>query len=396
MKKVFSIFLSFTLVAALATPTVLASSGSLSVSDISETVSETAPATFNQTLMRFRVSASGSTTTAQKYNFIVDDPDGIVSSYYLFLEDVNALMDVASGSTSSLSMNGSPIIAGRTETIVLKADLRDVPGTVQVTLDNIQVEAGVSLNGLPMTGGLITFTSDNAPDPLSEPAEEPAEAVVTSIEANTTSQPSTVSVEVIEETVVREEVRFKTLNPVLVDDLLGKILLQVEEHGEAWYLEKDSRTRYYLADGNEALTAMRSFGLGISNADLEKIPVGIDDRFVTTDTDGDGLGDQLEDGIGTDKNNPDTDGDGFSDGDEVKEGYNPLGEGSMPVDTDLVNRLSGNILLQVDAHGEAWYVNPADGKRYYMLDGDAAYQIMRFLSLGVTNVTLDSIPVGRL
>lgn len=42
-----------------------------------------------------------------------------------------------------------------------------------------------------------------------------------------------------------------------------------------------------------------------------------------TDTDGDGLPDTDEQGVGTDPNNPDTDGDGVSDGDEVEGGTDP-------------------------------------------------------------------------
>ena len=41
-------------------------------------------------------------------------------------------------------------------------------------------------------------------------------------------------------------------------------------------------------------------------------------------------------------------------------------------------------------------MNPQDGKRYYMKDGDAAFQIMRFLSLGITNENLEQIEVGDL
>jgi hypothetical protein len=39
----------------------------------------------------------------------------------------------------------------------------------------------------------------------------------------------------------------------------------------------------------------------------------------------------------------------------------------------------------VEAHGEAWYVNPADGKRYFLGRAADAYNIMRFLGLGITN-----------
>ena len=61
-----------------------------------------------------------------------------------------------------------------------------------------------------------------------------------------------------------------------------------------------------------------------------------------------------------------------------------------------MSNLKGRILLQVEKNGEAWYVNPKDGKRYYLKNGEAAYQIMRFLSLGITNKNLREIPVGRL
>jgi hypothetical protein len=47
------------------------------------------------------------------------------------------------------------------------------------------------------------------------------------------------------------------------------------------------------------------------------------------DTDGDGLGDLLEAFYRTDPHDPDTDGDGVSDGDEVYDGKNPRGEGSL-------------------------------------------------------------------
>lgn len=48
------------------------------------------------------------------------------------------------------------------------------------------------------------------------------------------------------------------------------------------------------------------------------------------DTDKDGIYDKYEiEATKTDPNNPDTDGDGFSDGDEIKNGFNPLGEGKL-------------------------------------------------------------------
>ncbi|MCD4705431.1 hypothetical protein K8R66_05140 [bacterium] len=47
------------------------------------------------------------------------------------------------------------------------------------------------------------------------------------------------------------------------------------------------------------------------------------------DSDGDGLSDQLEKLFGLDPLNNDSDGDGYLDGEEIENGYNPLGEGKL-------------------------------------------------------------------
>jgi len=184
-----------------------------------------------------------------------------------------------------------------------------------------------------------------------------------------------------------------TGNTPLVERLKGKILLQVEAHGEAWYVNPGSGKRIYMKDGDVAYGMMRNLGLGITNADLEKIPIGFEDKFECLDSDGDGLCNKLEDSLGTDINNSDSDGDNTSDGDEIKNNSNPLGDGSLNYNSTIATRLKGKILLQVEAHGEAWYVNPDNGKRYYMPDGPSAYQIMRYLSLGITNQDLDNIEI---
>lgn len=128
----------------------------------------------------------------------------------------------------------------------------------------------------------------------------------------------------------------------LIDRLQGYIMLAVDYHGEAWYVDPITRLRYYLKDGPTAYEFLRSFGLGITNANLDQIP---------TEDDATGGG-------------------------------------------ALAQSLSGRILIQVQEHGEAWYVNPADLKRYYMADGDEAYRIMRELSWGTLLSSIASIPIG--
>ena len=179
-----------------------------------------------------------------------------------------------------------------------------------------------------------------------------------------------------------------------VDKLGGYILLQVENNGEAWYVDAETRKRYYMKDGGVAYQMMRDFGLGISNENIKKIPIGTNDRFEISDYDGDGLSDKIEEALGTDMYSSDTDLDGYDDGEEVRGGYNPLGIGKVNFDLAMANNLKGKILLQVESRGEAWYMNPVDGKRYYMKDGEAAFNIMRFLSLGITNANLLNIEEG--
>jgi hypothetical protein len=151
-----------------------------------------------------------------------------------------------------------------------------------------------------------------------------------------------------------------------------------------------------MKDGDIAYEMLRKFGLGITNDDLAKIPVGIDLRFETYDYDGDGIFDKMEEALGTDMYSSDSDGDGYSDSTELLHNFNPKGNGTLNIDLALTERLKGKILLQVDSLGEAWYINPEDNRRYYMPDGEAAYEIMRFLSLGITNENLDLIEEGSL
>lgn len=180
----------------------------------------------------------------------------------------------------------------------------------------------------------------------------------------------------------------------IASSVSGRILLDVEAHGEAWYVYPPSLERYYLEDGAAAYEALRTFGLGITNDDIASIPVGIESRFEMADADGDTLPDAVEASLGTDQDNADSDGDGYSDASEILSNYNPLGSGTIVVDGALASRLKGRILLQVETHGEAWYVNPVDAKRYYLGNGEAVYQIMRYLSLGITSSNLDQIAIS--
>ncbi len=117
--------------------------------------------------------------------------------------------------------------------------------------------------------------------------------------------------------------------------LKGRILLQVEERGESWYVEPDTKERVFLGRPDDAFRIMRELGLGISEKDFnsfrEKAP----------------------------------------------------------------ERLSGKILLRVEANGEAYYVNPVDLKMHFLGRPADAFQVMRNLGLGISNKNLEEIQINK-
>ena len=115
------------------------------------------------------------------------------------------------------------------------------------------------------------------------------------------------------------------------EKLAGKILLQVEEAGEAWYVNPKNLKRYYLGRPKNAFELMQQLGLGVSNTDFEN----------------------------------------FS--------------SSTP------QRLSGRILLKVEDKGQAHYVNPDTLKMHYLGRPEDAFDLMRSMGLGITNKDLFKI-----
>lgn len=121
----------------------------------------------------------------------------------------------------------------------------------------------------------------------------------------------------------------------LTSKLKGRILLQVESKGEAWYVNPKDSKRYYMANGSEAYNIMRNLGVGVTNKDLTKIKG----------------------------------------------------------DKNFAKKQAGKILLQVESKGEAYYID-INGIAHYLKDGNAAYQAMRQLGLGVKNSDLAKISLS--
>ena len=140
----------------------------------------------------------------------------------------------------------------------------------------------------------------------------------------------------IEDFIKIEKEKLIVIDKSLANKLRGKILLQVEDKGQAWYVNSKDGKRHYMANGDEAYRIMRDLGVGITNADLDKI-----------------------------KNNK-----------------------------DFAKKHSGKIFLQVEAHGEAYYID-FNGAANYLKNGQEAYNIMRDLGLGITNNDIRKINIGE-
>jgi len=179
-------------------------------------------------------------------------------------------------------------------------------------------------------------------------------------------------------------------NKAMHQRLRGKIMLKVEDAGKAYYIHPSTQEMHYLGRPDDAFSVMREQGVGINNINLEKIPVGLD-NLIGPDSDSDGLSDLFEDAIGTDKNNKDTDGDGYNDKDELSGNYNPNGSGKLNLDNSFTQSQNGKIFLQIERNGEAWYINPNDGKRYFLGRPADAFNVMRNLGLGISNNDFDSL-----
>lgn len=173
----------------------------------------------------------------------------------------------------------------------------------------------------------------------------------------------------------------------LSSELSGRILLNVEGHGEAWYVNPADNKRYYLGRPADAFRVMRELSLGIKNEHLAKIESSDRDKNLSVP------GASQVAGV---KENASSTPDSLYNPSPASASLTPQNSNASAIpstnyDLGLTRSLSGKILLQVDGNGEAWYVNPTDLKKYYLGRPADAFRIMRELSLGITREDLAKI-----
>ncbi len=133
-------------------------------------------------------------------------------------------------------------------------------------------------------------------------------------------------------------------DPVLTKRLFGRMLLDVEGNGEVYYLDPVTGGKEYLADGSSAHFLLERRALGINEEDFARLTLG-------TDRDEESVCDESE-----------------------------LGEA-----------LKGRIVIRVDENGEAYWILPTNCRAYYVGTHDAAYELMKKFSLGLTKANLAKI-----
>ena len=119
----------------------------------------------------------------------------------------------------------------------------------------------------------------------------------------------------------------------LASQLSGRVLLAVQDHGKTWYVNPSNHLRYYLRSPADVRTVIEQTALGISNSNLNRIASS----------------------------------------------------------SSLQSQLSGRILLQVESHGEAWYVDPVSRRAIALGSVSNALSVLQKSALGITNANLSLI-----
>ena len=134
----------------------------------------------------------------------------------------------------------------------------------------------------------------------------------------------------------------KITNDSMYNKLKGKIILKVGDNGRAYYISPIKKEMYYLGRPTDAFSVMRSQGIGITNANLDKILVN-------------------------------------------------KGKASSKIDSKFTKAHLGKIFIQTELNGEAWYVNPEDSSRHFLGRPSDAFQVMRKLGLGISNADFEKL-----
>lgn len=122
----------------------------------------------------------------------------------------------------------------------------------------------------------------------------------------------------------------------LASRLSGRILLQIQSRGQAWYVDPLTLKRHYLGQPADAFTLMKGLALGVSNRDFDSW------------------------------------------------------HGRAP------KRLAGRIIIKPEDRGRCYYIEPTSRRLHYLGRPADAFALMRQLGLGISDRDLVLIPATAL
>lgn len=131
-----------------------------------------------------------------------------------------------------------------------------------------------------------------------------------------------------------DEIKIRYAGTVVAEDL--------EFETRWWYVEPQTQKRYPLKDGLGITRLLKKFGQGIHDYELNNIATDIN---------------------------------------------------SQNIDYKLTHQWRGQFLTQIDAHGEAWYINPLDNYRYKIDNGQQGLETLKDLALDISADKLKLIPI---
>ena len=120
----------------------------------------------------------------------------------------------------------------------------------------------------------------------------------------------------------------------LASELRGRIIMQVNENGEAWYVNPANNRRHFLGDPSSAFNTMSNLAVGISEEDFKAV------------------------------------------------------ESRTRAD------LSGRFLIRSERNGEMYYINPATLEPNYVGNPADALKLMESRGIGISNSDLQKIPTN--
>lgn len=192
------------------------------------------------------------------------------------------------------------------------------------TQTKVQTKSSTSLSAKDVQIGKLT-------------KEATPEKTVTKLEAEKSAVPSATNTSTVKTTDTPATNTVPVVTSPVLNAVKGKVLLSVEDKGRMWYVPPTQNTRYEISSGN-ALNVFRNTSLGITNQDLNKIPVA----------------------------------------------------GTQVAASALGKRLTGRFLLQVENKGQTWYVDAAGYRHKVTIQN--IVDVTKQSSLGITNQDLNQIP----